>query len=190
MMGEKVMPQTVTCPQCAQRLNIPDSFRSSRAKCPKCGSAIDIPPASSATADINGIRVKVVSAKVGKVQLQRLSGTSKSSNGEYIALNVSVENRTPNRTVNYQSWGNFADSSYARDNAGNILGRVQFGMMRPEGQSKDMMRMLQPGNSTTDVIVFTKPNEGMKHLRLALPAQSVGASGYFRFEIPADMVQK
>ena len=30
----------------------------------------------------------------------------------------------------------------------------------------------------------------MKHLRLALPAQNVGGNGYFRFEIPADMVQK
>lgn len=337
------MPQTVTCPQCAQRLNIPDSFLSSRAKCPKCGGAIDVPSPSSATdpastavreeratsfaatqtqkpeasgvslglgiaalvigllafvlalipclgmfvavplgalgvtlaivgaaiafsrqgagigfpiaggvvnvvaiiiavgwffgsqyllrrgaesaqkgltdamenietttqpmvldnpppntvwtnanepMEINGIRVKVVSARIGKVQLKRLSGSNKPSNGEYITVNLSIENRTPNRPVHYQSWGHFADSSYVRDNVGNVLGRVQFGMMHPEGQSKDMMRMLQPGNSTTDVIVFTKPSDGIKHLRLALPAQSVGGSGYFRFEIPADMVQK
>ena len=145
---------------------------------------------ASEAVDLNGVRVKVVSAKIGKVPLQRPTGTKKSSNNDYIILTISIENRTGNRPVSYRTWGNLGDSSYVRDNVGSLLNRVQFGIMRPEGQTTEMMRPVQPGESITDVVVFTKPADDMKHLRLTLPAQNVGGNGYFRFEIPADMVQK
>jgi hypothetical protein len=140
-------------------------------------------------AEIGDVRVKIVNVKLGKVPLKRMRGTQKSSTNDYMTVTLSIENRSPNRDLIYQGWGSVGDTSYVRDNLGQLLSRAQFGTMRPDGQA-DPFRSIQRGTTLRDVIVFSRPEEGFKNLRLALPAQTIGGNGYFRFDIPASMVQK
>lgn len=140
-------------------------------------------------ADLGDVRVKIVSVKIGKVPLKRLNGTKKSSTNDYMTVTISIENRSPNRDVMYHGWGGVGESTYVRDNLGQLLSRAQFGVLRPEGQA-DPFRSIQRGTTVRDVIIFSSPDDGFTNLRLALPAQTIGGNGYFRFDIPAAMVQK
>lgn len=141
--------------------------------------------------DMGDARVKVVSVKVSTVPLQRIGGPKRNSNNEHLIVTLSIENRSPNRPLHYQSWGSFPmnNSAYVRDSAGSLLNRVQFGGLKIDGQA-DSMPIIQAGSSIKDILVFSKPRQGFTHLRLGLPGQSIRGNGYLRFEIPAEMVQE
>jgi hypothetical protein len=48
---------------------------------------------------------------------------------------------------------------------------------------------IYPGNSVEEMLVFRKPVQKAKYLRLELPAISFGAEGMIRFQIPVSMIR-
>jgi hypothetical protein len=138
------------------------------------------------------VRVEIVSARIGPVDLrQKVSATASAERFLAIRLRVSNEGILFQQTP-YEPWADLAgspskhpptmtddrDRPYAQktfDSGWKVVGRAD-------------VDALNTGHQVKEVLVYPVPARDVKHLRLKLPASAFGLSGAFRFQIPRSMI--
>jgi len=148
----------------------------------------------SAAVKQGGAEVRILEVSLGQVAIKEsFSGDTGQSKDELLAVKIEIKNLTTTKKLEYRSWAG-ADFSIGRDYAtledtfDNVYKRITFGMDKPVGRLSAVS--VYPGKSVTDILVFEKPLNTVKALRLELPAKNVGGTGMFRFEIPAETIKR
>jgi hypothetical protein len=142
----------------------------------------------------------VVRAKYGAVRAKDLNNeviTTDDTN--LLAITVAIHNRGSQAHA-FQSWyaGTTSQEGAAEllpelsDDAGRVYALLRFeDVSSIEGQR--LADTIEPHQQVQDTVVFLVPEgidrKQIRYLRLALPADALGTSGWFRFEIPASMVR-
>ena len=137
------------------------------------------------------VRVEIVSAGIGPVQLKGKSSSYTSERFLTIRLRVSDEGIVFQQTP-YEPWSDRPEAlskhpptltdnqgrSYAQktfDSGAKVAGRIE-------------ADALIPGRQLKEVLVYPLPTSGVQQLRLMLPASAFGRTGVFRFQIPRSMI--
>lgn len=139
------------------------------------------------------IRVQVISASVGKIDLKDMFGDAAESRNELLAIVLEVTNLNPQRKMDYYTWRgrDFAfdrDFGTLRDNFGNNYKRIDFGYGTFPTNSVKEFESIYPLRSIRDVLVFEPPISNIEYLDLELPAENVGSTGMIRLRIPKTMI--
>jgi hypothetical protein len=139
------------------------------------------------------VRVQVVSARIGRVDLKNRSGVVPSSD-RYLVIRLRVSymgivfQQTP-----YEPWADRADSPSKHppiltDNTDRVYDQKVFDSGR-KVVGRAEVDALTPGHQVKEVLIFPIPPGDVKYLRLKLPASAFGLTGEFRFQIPRGMTQ-
>lgn len=138
------------------------------------------------------VRVQIVSAQVGPVNLKQKS-SSKTSAERCLTLFLRVSNQgivfqqTP-----YEPWADVADSPSKHpptltDNQGRTYTQKTFGSgWKVVGRAD--VDALNPGHQVKEVLVYPVPPRDVEYLQLMLPGPAFGLAGEFRFQIPRRMI--
>jgi hypothetical protein len=138
------------------------------------------------------VRVEIVSAGIGPVELKGKSSASLSSERYLtIRLRVSYEGIVAQQTP-YEPWSDRAGEESKHpptltDNQGRTHTQKTFDSGRKVAGRADV-DALNPGHQVKDVLVYPPPASGVEQLRLLLPASAFGLTGAFRFQIPRGMI--
>jgi hypothetical protein len=138
------------------------------------------------------VRVEIVSASLGPVELKGKS--SASTSGERyltIRLRVSYEGIVAQQTP-YEPWSDRAEAPSKHpptltDNQGRSYTQKTFDSGWKLAGRADV-DALNPGHQVKDVLVYPPPASGVEQLRLTLPGSAFGLAGAFRFQIPRSMI--
>jgi hypothetical protein len=148
--------------------------------------------ASANAVKLGDVRVEIVSAKIGPVDIKRRSSvTSSSERYLMIRLRVSYEGIVFQQTP-YEPWSDRSDSPSNHpptltDNLGRTYAQKKFDPgWKVAGQVEG--DALNPGHQVKDVLVYPILGSDLEHLRLMLPASAFGMAGAFRFQIPRSMI--
>lgn len=140
------------------------------------------------------IQIRIVSAKVGKVQVKNeIDGQMSSSKDVLLAITIELTNLSQTKKQDYKTWAG-ADFAIKRDygtlvdNFGNSYKRVGFSLNLPVGAVKS--ESIYPGKTITDVLLFEAPIEKAECLRLELPAKNIDGTGMIRLQIPKSMISR
>ncbi len=138
------------------------------------------------------VRVEIVSARIGKVDIKRRSSvTSSSERYLMIRLRISYEGILFQQTP-YEPWSDRSDSPSKHpptltDNQGRMYAQKKFDPgWKVAGQVES--DALNPGHQVKDVLIYPIPAREVEHLRLTLPGSAFGLDGAFRFQIPRSMI--
>lgn len=139
------------------------------------------------------IRVQVISASIGKIDLKDMFGDAAESRNELLAIVLEVTNLNPQRKIDYYTWRgrDFAfdrDFGTLRDNFGNNYKRIDFGYGTFPTNSVKEFESIYPLRSIRDVLIFQPPISNIEYLDLELPAENVGTTGMIRLRIPKTMI--
>jgi hypothetical protein len=141
------------------------------------------------------VRVDVTNVVVGKVPLWRqILDQDSESEDDLLLIRLNIRNESDNKKIDYHGWtDSFASlldiDATLMDDAGNEYRPVTFGgtTVVKDAQSKGS---IYPGKVLSDALVFERPIDGAKHLRLTLAGKAFDEDGDIRFEIPAEMIVK
>jgi len=140
-------------------------------------------------AQVGDVRVKIESVRLGQAPLISIvSGKTELTEDTHLQIEISVENTSDTRKIDYQPWDNGGEVPRVADEFDNRYKPIEFGSTQPVGH-KHESSALYPGKSLTDVFVFEEPVDQAKTLRLTIPARLFGGDGYVRFEIPRSMAK-
>lgn len=149
---------------------------------------------------LDALETRVVRAKYGAVRAKDLNNEVMTTDDtNLIAVTVSVHNRGAQPHA-FQSW--YAGTAVQKG-AGELLPELAddadrvYALLRFEDVSsiegQRLADPIEPHQRVQDTLVFLVPEDidrtEIRYLRLALPADALGARGWFRFEIPARMIQ-
>jgi hypothetical protein len=148
---------------------------------------------SGNTATDNVVRVRVISAKIGKVPLKDFSGDGGTSKDDLLMISLEIENLGKSKKLNYGGWaGGTIDfggrAATLEDDAGNTYKRIGFGISKVVGQQES--ESLYPLKSLDDLLVFEVPIDAAKTLRLTLPSKTYGGDGDLHIVIPTASIEK
>ena len=143
---------------------------------------------AAATAPVarGGVVVAVGGASIGSVCYRDVVGRPQFTQ-PYLIVTLCVSNASSTRKVGFQTWRGAAaltddhHNNYKRINvtpASNLLDAD------PDSAS------IHPRRVHVDRVVFERPVENIKWLRVELPARNYGGSGMLRFEIPANRIRQ
>ena len=139
------------------------------------------------------VRVEIVSARIGPVDLKRKPAAAPSSE-RYLTIRVraSYEGIVFQQTP-YEPWSDRADSPSKHpptltDNQGHTYAQKTFDPgWKVVGRAD--LDALNPGHQVKEVLVYPVPARDVEQLRLLLPASAFGLAGEFRFQIPRSMIR-
>lgn len=149
---------------------------------------------SPAPATLGSMTVRVASARISTIQLKGIGGDSFDSSERYLVLVIEVANESATKKASYRSWGErdlvpLGDGVTLTDNFGNTYHSVGSGFTS-EVVGRVKSASLYPRKSTSDLLVFEVPVDGVHRLDLTLPASHVGESGVYRFRIGAASIER
>lgn len=139
------------------------------------------------SARLENMRVKLEGVKLERGEVRdQISGTKIKSTEELVIVELSVENLSTSKKVEFDTWDSdfgIRDAATLVDEFENTYRRVGFGFTAKlvghlESES------LYPGKSTRGVIAFQAPVGKATTLRLALPGRNCDVQGTFTFEFP------
>ncbi|MBW3541673.1 MAG: hypothetical protein KY476_15500 [Planctomycetes bacterium] len=134
------------------------------------------------------LSVQLESVTVGKVKFQEPLREDGESDEDLLQVTVRLDNVGETRKIEYRSWAgrlDFFGRARVSDEFGNEYDRESFGLTASvPGQI--IAESIYPGRSVTDVLIFERPVEKARMLRLELPASAFGGTGTLRFKIPLD----
>lgn len=142
------------------------------------------------------IQLQFVSAEVGNIEIKRTHssrGRVSHSENELLAIHVEITNLSETKKIDYRTWagGDISfggDFATLQDEYGNTYKRIRFGLgSMPVGRVRNAS--IRPGEPVTDILVFERPIDAAKMLRLELSAKNFGGEGMMRIEIPIDRVE-
>jgi uncharacterized membrane-anchored protein YhcB (DUF1043 family) len=148
--------------------------------------------ASSDSITRGDMKIKVVSATVGKPRVVTPEGRSAVYPGEALLM-VTVElQNTGKKKIEYAGWGTTSATNKVIelvDNRKRPCARSVFRSYRPELQLTKVT--VGPDDTIEDLLVFQPPprDDRTEFLRLTLPAAAFGEKGTLNFKIPADMIK-
>ena len=114
---------------------------------------------------------------------QRISDTPE----ECLLVHLELSNQSHTRKIEYAGWGLRGAEPQLTDELNNKYGMQKVPGGRFEGQVQ--AKPIYPEKSLEDVLVFERPVERAKVLRLQLPAGAFSGQGTGYFEIPMSMVK-
>lgn len=143
-------------------------------------------------------RVEIVRAEFGETRGRDASGTVIISDRDYLSIIVRIENYGL-QPLHYRSWyGNEFSAAQTKvrvrlwDDADRQYPWILFDdvvSVRWHTPSAEV----ETGKKIEDVIIFDLPEtvdrDGVKSLRLELPAAAVGQKGFYHFELPRSMIE-
>ncbi len=135
----------------------------------------------------NGIAVTVKKVSIGKVRLKDF-GEDSMSKDDLLIVELEINNTDKGKKVDYSGWAKGGNATM-KDASGNNYKRITFGTATVVGQIAGATS-LYPSKPVSDVLVFERPIESAKELRLRLPLSAVDKTGVIRLKIPASMIKK
>ena len=162
-------------------------------KAPKPQESADPWETAGNTASDNVVRVRVLSAKIGKVPLKDFSSDEATSKDDLLMISLEIENLSKSKKLDYRGWaggriGFGGSAATLEDDAGNAYKRIGFGISKVVGQQES--ESLYPSKSLGDVLVFEVPVDAAKTLRLTLPSKTYGGDGDLHIVIPIAAIGK
>jgi hypothetical protein len=157
------------------------------------GSADEWVDASANAVKLGDVRVQIVSARIGPVELKPPStATATAERCLIIHLRASYEGILFQQTP-YESWADLADSPSKHtptlsDNHDRTYDQKTFAPGSKVVGRADA-DALTPGHQVKEVLVYPVPARDVEYLRLTLPASAFGLAGAFRFQIPRGMIR-
>ncbi len=145
--------------------------------------------ASTETITRDDVRVKILSARLGRVQCTQPTGRTARSSSDNLQITVEIENAHPEKAKSYQGWCTLGATLRTTDNRSR-----QYAQWSPPGEATVNGQIqegsIAPAESIEDLLAFRAPeiDEKLKYVRLELPAEAFGGQGTLRFEIPADWI--
>lgn len=139
---------------------------------------------------IGDLRIGAAAA-IGPVLLRDFRNRQSRSEGEYLQVLLSISNHSKTKIVQFIGWQSdfsIGDAPRAEDSYANFLRGVSFeATLRPEAQAR--VEDIDPGKRAEDLLVFRKPVEGFKYVRVTLPASNFGGKGKIHLQFPAKSIQ-
>ncbi len=148
--------------------------------------------ASQEAVQLGDVRVRLVSAAVGTVELKDSKGKKRPSE-QCLILKVRVSNAGAERVVQFGSWYKPISLSekgvpLLHDNQGRFYSLKAF-PADVEVVGRVTQAALPPGKRVKDVLIFGERPVRVEFLRLELPASAFGSSGVIRMQISGRMIQ-
>jgi hypothetical protein len=148
--------------------------------------------AATSAVQKDDIRVQVVSARIGRVELKNRGGSVSTSDRQLvIRLRLSYQGVLFQPTP-YDPWCDRADapSKHAPMLADNTDRNYTQKVFDPGWNvvGRAIVEPMTPGHQVKEVLVYPIPPADVEYLRLKLPASAVGLSGEFHFQIPRSMI--
>jgi hypothetical protein len=162
----------------------------------------DYTDASRKSVAYSGVAVRLSRVEVGRVRYRSRGKILATETGDYLMITFNVKNKGRAEPVEYQSWYSykFEDDEEGpqlvelvdeNDVALELFPIPEVERVESHGPSDTT---LPPGDDMNDTLVFKLPpgyrEKPAVSLYLRLPAAAVGDTGYFRFHIPASMVER
>ncbi len=144
-------------------------------------------PAGKGVVTPEGVRVAVLSAKVGPVPLID-AGKKRETKASYLMVRVRVKNESETKKVDYKTWMASLATKLS-DEHNNSYKRAPVAEQEPAGvlvEGQVVEKSILPGEVTEDLLTFEAPIDRATELTLELPAQNVGGDGVLRFSLPKD----
>jgi hypothetical protein len=137
------------------------------------------------------VRVRLVSASIGSVELKDAKGKKRLSE-KCLILKVRVSNAGAERVVHFESW--YKPPSHdengvpvVNDNRDKSYS-LKFFPVDAEVSGRVTQATLPPGKKVEDLLIFEGRPTPVEFLRLELPASAFGSSGVVRMQIPGRMI--
>jgi hypothetical protein len=166
-------------------------LRSQANSSPGDQSQADWVDASQEAVQIGDVRVRLVSAAIGAVELRDSKGKKRPSE-KCLILKVRVSNAGAERVVHFESW--YKPASLAenpvpllQDSRGKSYS-LKFFPADAEAVGRVTHATLTPAKKVEDLLIFKELPDRVDFLRLELPASAFGSSGVVRMQIPGRMV--
>jgi len=136
------------------------------------------------------IKVTVQKVHIGRVDNNDIMGQAKTTEAELFTIDLSIENLSTTKKVDFQTWRGLAlgNSAALTDNNSNNYARIDITPSKFDGTSFDDSASIYPEKEQLEEIVFEAPVEKIEWLHLELPAENIGGSGMLRFEIPMQKI--
>jgi hypothetical protein len=154
--------------------------------------AADWVDASQEAATHGDVRVRVTSVTLGRVALEGGNEAAQKSAEHNLVIRLAIENTSAATDITYNGWGGKAGFD---PDAATLKGPPVFNYpavsftQKVKGQVSSP-RIIKPGQSLTDVLVFQAPMNNPDELRLELPASAFGGIGRIKFRISAAMIKR
>lgn len=141
-----------------------------------------------AAASQNFVTVKLDSAAVAPIQIKDLRGEVGRSEGEHLAIALTITNTGTTKKLDYATWRGAMfetgrTAATLTDELGNSYRRIRFsetGQIVGASKNHDSV---YPGQSIKDVLIFEAPVAAAKELRLELPGANVGGEDSIRLKL-------
>jgi hypothetical protein len=139
------------------------------------------------------LQLRVTGVTIGQVALKDAIDRETKSQEKLLIVSLELTNVNATRKMNYTSWSGktisfVRDYATMEDNFGNSYKRINFGFgTSPLGSVEDTAS-IYPKETITDVLVFEKPIDAVKFIRIEFPAENFGGTGMLRLEIPKEMI--
>lgn len=149
---------------------------------------------------IGDIEVRIKKVAIGKVVSVGIMGDSEyKSKDDYLLVYLSVRNNNPHKKHDVRSWGhNIYYGTTSNNEAITLVDNYDNTYDRSFTQDTNNLKegyisaSLYPNKSIDDIAVFEIPVDGIEYLRLKLSVKWVDnkEEGFYRFQIPASMIQR
>lgn len=149
---------------------------------------------------IGDIEVRIKKVAIGKVVSVGIMGDSEyKSKDDYLLVYLSVRNNNPHKKHDVRSWGhNIYYGTTSNNEAITLVDNYDNTYDRSFTQDTNNLKdgyisaSLYPNKSIDDFAVFEVPVDGIEYLRLKLSVKWVDnkEEGFYRFQIPASMIQR
>ncbi len=134
------------------------------------------------------VTVKVLKAEIGRAKLIDGANRVSDSQDNYLLLTIEVANLSATRKIQYKSWSLRDNQVRLTDDLKNPYTlQAAPGGASFEGQQRT--KSLYPEKAVEDILVFERPVERARTLRLQLPAGAFEESGVGYLEISMSMVK-
>jgi len=149
-------------------------------------------PTVGGSTTLGGVKVVLISAKVGSVRVKSIfDRTWHNYPEESLILTVRVENVSPNKLIKYSTWRKqeiFGDkATKLTDEHGNA-----YFLQAADDDVENgvhIIEELNPGKAVNDVIPFRVPIDQAKKFTLRLNGERVGQKGFIYFRFSRDEIE-
>ena len=145
--------------------------------------------AASEQATVGDLTVFVGQVRIGQVALETL-GQDSLSKEKLLSVMIAIKNHHKTKKMDYRGWSTKSFDAEktivarASDEFGNTYKRITFGAATDVVSQLKEGDSLYPGKSLVDLLVFERPIDNAKELRLLLPGEAIGAKEPVHLKVP------
>jgi hypothetical protein len=108
-----------------------------------------------------------------------------------LVVRISIANHSDKLRVHFSGWGAGGSASHvvgAEDDVGNVY--TAYSVLDDKADGQALEQEINPGYVLTDVLIFERPVDAAKFLKIRLPADALGGDGFIRLRVPLSMAAK